>query len=336
MPLLLSYEDVRSALSMADAVEAIEAAHREQADGQALASERVNQKLPNGWVRLMAAGLFSSGVVGYKEFHMTRLPQPAEVPAEVRYGVTLFDYTTGLWLASMDAYYLTAIRTGATAGVAAKYLAPPDASSLGIIGSGSEARMQIEAMAAVRPIKRAKVYSRSAERREAFAREMGDRLGIDLQPVDDPRKTIEDADILAVATNTGPAGPALFGSWLRPGLHVSSIGSTMATQREIDHEVWARADWVVLDTRRLLQESGDALVAKQHGTLDEAKLVELSEVVAGKAPGRSSPEQTTLYKSVGTGIQDVAVAYCAYRRARELGLGQEVQDYLHAKPAEGT
>jgi alanine dehydrogenase len=334
MPLVLDEAEVRQALGMADAVAAIEAACREQAAGQALTADRVNLRVPNGWLRLMPAALLGSNVLGYKEFHLTRTVEAPDQLAHVRYAFHLFDYARGHCLAMIDANYLTATRTGAAAGVAARYLAPEDAAVVGLIGSGAEARTQLEAMCAVRPIRRAIVYSRSAERRERFAREMGAQLGLEIVAVPEPQQASAAADILVAATNTAGTGPALFGSWLRRGSHVSSIGSTLPTQREIDPAVWAFADRIVLDTRRVLEESGDALAAREARAIDEARIAELPEVVMGTAAGRTSAEQTTLYKSVGTALQDVAVAYWAYERARARGLGRALPDYQSVKEVE--
>jgi alanine dehydrogenase len=331
-PLVLTYNDAHQAINITEAIDAIEAAYREEAAGRTLTSERITLWLPNGWLRLMAAGLLDSGVVGYKAFHRTEFTAGAK-RAEVRYAFYLFDYITGQPLALMDANYLTAIRTAATTAVAAKYLARPDATRLGILGSGSEARTHLEALVAVRPISRVKVYSRNATRREAFAHQMSERLQIDVRAVAHPEQAVNDVDILIAATNTGAEGPALFGKWLYPGLHVSSIGSTIPTQREIDAHVWRWADRIVLDTHCVLQESGDALAALAEGTLDDRKITELSAIVAGKSPGRTRPDETTLYKSIGTGVQDVAVAFRIYERAHERGLGQELADYQSPKPA---
>jgi ornithine cyclodeaminase/alanine dehydrogenase len=334
MPLVLGYEEVRRALTVAEAVDAIESACREQAAGQAIASERVNQRLPNGWLRLMAAALPASGVMGYKAFYLTRRDADADPPAEVRYSFALIDMPSGELLALMDANYLTAVRTGATAAVASRYLAPEGASRFGVLGSGSEARSQVEALAAVHAVRHVRVFSRSEERRQAFARQMSERLGVEVEAVVGPEQVARDVDVLVVATNTGGSGPALLGEWLPRGMHVSSIGSTMPAQREIDPAVWTWAERIVVDTPRLLEESGDALAAARAGAVDQAKIVELAAVVAGNAAGRTSAEQTTLYKSVGTSIQDVAVAWKAYRRALALGLGQSVPDFQSPKPAE--
>lgn len=338
MALVLTYDDVRRCITMADAVAAIEAMCHEQASGQALHADRVNLRLPNGWMRLMPGALISSGVLGYKEFHLTHVAGSQPPAAEVRYAFHLFDYQTGVPLATMDANFMTAIRTGATSGVAMKYMARPDSAVLGIIGSGSEARSHVQAAAAVRNIKKAVVFSRSPERREQFARDMEKLVGIEVRPTGCVEDTIKDADILLVGTNTGGVGPALLGEQLAPrarqGLHVNSVGSTLPTQRELDPAVWAFADRIIVDLRRLLTESGDGIAATQAGTIKDGKVSELYEVVAGRVPGRAEPLELTLYKSIGTGLQDVAVASCIYRQAVAKGLGGTMELCQFAKVVE--
>jgi alanine dehydrogenase len=336
--LVLTYDDVVRCITMADAVAAIEAMCHEQASGQALHADRVNLRLPNGWMRLMPGALISSGVFGYKELHLTHVTGSQPPAAEVRYAFHLFDYQTGVPLAMMDANFMTAIRTGATSGVAMKYMSRPDSAVLGIIGSGSEARSHVQAAAAVRNIKKAVVFSRSPERREQFAREMEKLTGIEVRPAARAEDAIKDADILLVGTNTGGVGPALLGKQLAPrarqGLHVNSVGSTLPTQRELDPAVWAFADRVIVDSPRLLTESGDGIAATQAGTIKEDRISELYEVVAGRVPGRAHPLESTLYKSIGTGLQDVAVASCIYRQAVAKGLGRPMEPCQLAKVVE--
>src|SRR5439155_25661212 len=188
---------------------------------------------------------------GYKEFHLTRI---AGTAAHVRYAYHLFDYHSGEPVAMMDADYLTFVRTAAASGAAIKRLAREDAATLGVIGSGAEARSHVEAAAAVRPIRRGRVYSRDAARRQRFAAEMSERFGIDLVAVDRQEKAVEGVDILLVATNTAGKGAALEGKALAgsaiKGLHINSIGSTLPTQRELEPGVWSFGERIVLDSRR--------------------------------------------------------------------------------------
>ena len=334
MALVLSSEDVRQCVSMSEAIGAIEDMCRAQAAGTALGGERVNLRLPNGWMRLMPGALVQSGVVGYKEFHLTRV---AETEAKVRYAYHLFDYESGELVAMMDADYLTFVRTAAASGAAIKRLAREDAATLGVIGSGSEARSHVEAAVAVRKIRSGRVYSRDAARRQRFATEMSERFGIDMAPVDRPEKAAEGVDILLVATNTGGKGTALAAESMRnatKGLHINSIGSTLPTQRELEPGVWSFAERIVLDSRRVLTESGDAIAATQAGTIAEAKIAELHEVVAGSARGRANRDQITLYKSIGHGLQDVAVAHLAYRQAMARGMGRKMEAFQAVKTVE--
>jgi ornithine cyclodeaminase/alanine dehydrogenase-like protein (mu-crystallin family) len=181
---------------------------------------------------------------------------------------------------------------------------------------------------AVRPtIQRGRVYSPTPDHRQAFAAEMRQRYRVDMVSVDRPESAIDGAHIVLTATGTG-GREALHGDWLQPGQHVNSIGSTAPEQREIHPSVWQAADRIVLDTRRLLHESGDAIVAQGAGALDEAKVCELNQVVAGRAAGRTAAGQITLYKSVGTGLQDVAAAYRIYQTARERHLGTQAEDFV--------
>lgn len=336
--LKLGYEDVRQCLTMTDAIEAIEDMCREQASGSALFAERINLKLPNGWIRLMPGALTSSGVLGYKEFHLNAVADSQPPAAQVRYAFHLFDYMTGEPLAVMDANLMTSIRTGAASGVAMKYLTRPKSSVLGVIGSGSEARSHVRAAAIVRKIRKVVAFSRSAERRDKFARDMENQMGIEVVSTGDIQEPIDQADILLVATNTAGAGPALFGEALRSrahqGLHINSIGSTLPTQRELDPAVWSFADRIVLDSRRLLDEGGDGIAAKNAGVVSDAKVAELFEVVAGGKPGRTSQTETTLYKSIGTGLQDVAVAVCIYRNALAKGIGSAMEPCQSVKMVE--
>ena len=298
---------VRRLLTMPDAIDAMRETYAAFARGDVLEADRSNLLIPpNGFLRIMAAAWPERGVAGYKEFHRFN--------GQVRYTYHLFDTTAGETLAILDANHLTALRTGACGGLGADLLSEPGASTLGVIGSGAEARSQIAAIRVVRPIQRIQVFSRSAERRERLCDELAD---VDAVPVAEPAQALAGADIVVAATNTGGVGPALLGEWLdASGVHVNSIGSTLPLQREIDPEVWARSERIVIDAAVLLAESGDALAARAAGTLDEDRVVLLGDVVAGSQPGRLDARQRTLYKSVGSAVQDLGVALRAYERAR--------------------
>jgi len=321
--LILDDSAVRRALDMPAAISAIERALEQQARGEVAVGERQNLRYEGGWLRLMPCALLGEGYVGYKSFHLGS--------DGVRYSCHLFDAHRGVPIALMDANFLTQIRTGAAGGVALKRMAPSGSVRAGLIGAGAEARTQLEALAAVRPVSGARVFSPRSDRRARFAREMSQKLGIPIEPSATPAAALADADVVLVATNTGLAGAtALEGAWLHEGQHVNSIGSTMPEQRELHHGVWSVIDWVVLDTRGLLRESGDAIAALEQGTLRDTKVIELVDLVHGAHTERK-PTDITLYKSVGTALQDIAVACAAFVRASELGLGTHIADFHSVK-----
>jgi ornithine cyclodeaminase/alanine dehydrogenase len=325
MPILLRDPEIRQCLSMLDAIEAIEEVCLELAAETAIAPPRLQVELQNRhFMRILPAAMFGAGVMGFKQFHTG--------PWGAFYTYSLFSQKTGESLAIMDASYITGIRTGAAAGVALKHMTSEKAETLGVIGSGFEAGTEVLAVAAVRPsVKRAKVYSRSADNRNAFATDLTARTGIEIRPVETPQDAIDDVEILVAAT--AGSVETVQGDWLPggKGLHFNSIGSTAFNQRELSPSAFAWPDRIVIDTIHLLDESGDAIAAKDAGTLDESKIVLLHDVVAGKAVGRAGPGESTLYKSVGAGIQDLAVAYRIYQNAHDRGLGTHIDEYFAHK-----
>lgn len=327
MTLLLTNRDVERASDIAAQIDVIEASLREEANGTVDLPPRLNLTTTTGFFRVMPAVMRDSGLMGYKVFH-------GSVRHGVRYLIAIYDERDGRLLALMDAAYLTAARTGATTGVATKYLAPPAAAAVGVIGSGLEATTNLEAVCAVRPIREGKVFSPTPANRTRFATRMSDRLDIRMEAVDTPVEAVADAEAIVVATNTTGVGDliAYRGQWMVAGQHVNSIGSTGGQLREIDPETFARADRIVTDSRVQLEaESGDLHAARQAGTYDRSKVAELKDIVAGRLPGRTESDETTLFKSVGTAIQDVAAGFAVYREAVRQGLGQDVGEFLELK-----
>lgn len=321
MTVILDSADVRSVADIPGVVSDLEAAYRYEAHGSVQVADRVNLMSGESWLRLMAAAVPPLGVLGYKAFHL--------VNGTVRYVVTLIDLDDGAVLAMLDADYLTALRTAATAGLAATYLAPA-ATTLGVIGSGAEARMQTRVLCALLPVERVAVFSPRAERRERFARDLADETGLTVDTAEEPGAATSNAEVVVVATNTGTGGPAFDRAWIPDGSHVSSIGSTLPSQRELAVDVWGYPDTIVVDTPQVLEESGDAIAASEAGTLDTKKVITLASLCADG----NRPFGRTLYKSVGSPVQDVVVATSVYRRARELGLGTSAPDFLSIKPVQ--
>ena len=328
--LFLDDNAVRATLTFPTAVDALEDMFRELGAGLPMETTRTQLVHPNGWMRVLTASLPHRGVFGYKEFHLTRSPKD-DGRAVVRYAIHLFDAASGAAIATVDAHHLTAVRTAATAAVALKFFAPHDDFSLGVIGSGGEARAQVEAFAAVSKVKDIRIFSPRPERREHLAAHLSEALSVPAHASDSPEAAVSECSVLIAATNTAGSGPAVMGDWLHSGMHVSSIGSTTPRQREIDSIVFDRADVVVVDTLDVLEESGDALDAQAAGVLDPARVVPLAMVVAGKADARRGSDDITLYKSIGSGLQDICLAYEVTQCAKQSNLGRSVRDEFHAK-----
>jgi ornithine cyclodeaminase/alanine dehydrogenase-like protein (mu-crystallin family) len=326
--LLLNAREVERLADMPRLVAAVEAGVREQAAGQVVLPPRLNLPNGRGFFRLMPTVMNRSGIMGFKAFH-------GSVQDGVRYFIAIYDQATGVLLSMMDAHYLTAARTGATTGVATKFMAGRGARRVAVIGSGLEARTNLLGVCTVRKVESVAVFSPNRERRAAFAERMSRELNLPVSACDSPESCVEEADIVVVATNTTGKGDgiAFRGGWARSGMHINAIGSTMPKLREIDAESFDRAGRIVIDcqTKQLEDESGDVIDALAHDKYDRDKVIELQEVVAGRAAGREADEQITLFKSVGTAVQDVASGYAVYQEARRLGIGSEVPDFLELK-----
>ena len=223
----------------------------------------------------------------------------------------------------MEANKLGQLRTGATTGVAARHLAREDADAMGLFGSGWQAASQLEAVAAVRPLRRAVVYSRDPERRADFARRMSAQLELEVVPAEQPRAAAEGLPIVVTATSSHE--PVLQGRWLAPGALLAAIGSNWLNKTELDSEAVTRAAHVVCDDVDCCRhEAGDFTAALAQGLFSWDDAVPLADVVAGKHAGRSDPDEIVLFKSVGMALEDVAVGHTVLQRAREQGVGQEL------------
>jgi ornithine cyclodeaminase/alanine dehydrogenase-like protein (mu-crystallin family) len=233
--------------------------------------------------------------------------------------VYLYDTRANL-NAIVDVIHLTQMRTGAASGLAAKYMARPDAETMGIIGSGKEARTQLEAFSRVRKLKHVKVFSRSAENREGFAKEMTERTGIEVEPVASGEEAVKGTDM--VVTITSASDPVLFGPWLEEGMHISGVGATGMYRRELDDEAVARCNNIVVETMDVGQnECGELIHAAQRGMLRWAQVREMKDIVSGAIPGRAKASDITLFDSIGIGSEDVAITDYVVRKAREKGIG---------------
>ncbi len=321
MVLFLRHDDVCASVAMEDAIAAMEDGFREEGEGAALVPPRINMRVGKGWLRLGPASLETSGWAGFKAMNLS--------PGQgVRYQVHLYRSETGELLSIMDAQHLTTLRTGATSAVATRRLARKGSAVVGLLGSGAEARAQLDAMRALGVVKSAKIFSRTEENRKRLAEEFRQRYDMDVVAVNSPESAIVGSDIILAAVKSSES--VVRGEWLSPGMHINSVGTARRDQRELDPLTFQRSDIIVVDTREgVLTEAGDAVAAKD--VIELKEIHQLSDLVMDRAPSRQSDEQITLFKSVGTGIQDIALASMVYQRALTRGLGTQLDDFPKIK-----
>jgi ornithine cyclodeaminase/alanine dehydrogenase-like protein (mu-crystallin family) len=316
MTLHLSEAEVQQILTMPMALEAVEEISRKQATGKVLVHPRRRFELPSGgFFHYMAAADFTAGFLAMKQYTFVR--------GKIRFLVPLYEIASGDLVAMIEADYMGQLRTGAASGVATKYLARRDASVAAIIGTGGQAKTQLEAIAAVRKLKFARVYSRNAEHRKTFCEEMSARIGIAVEPANSASEAARGAHIICTATTASQ--PVLSGADLASGLHINAIGANHAHKRELDDEAVAGADVIVVDSvEQSRQEAGDLIIAFKGDEICWTGVKKLSDVVAGKVSGRTSDTEVTLFKSNGIASWDLAVAMRVYTQAREQGLGRSL------------
>lgn len=316
MTLHISEAEVRQVLTMPVAIEAVEEVSRKQASGEVVVHARRRFELPGGgFFHHMAAADFQAGYVAMKQY--------TYVKGRLRFLVPLYEMATGDLLALMEADYMGQLRTGAASGVAAKYMARTNARTAAIIGSGGQAKTQLEAIATVRKLESARVYGRDAQRRENFAREMSRKLGIPVRAAGSAAEAASGADIIATATTASQ--PVLSGADIATGAHVNAIGANHARKRELDDSALEKAGRIFVDSiEQSRQEAGDLIQNFKGDESRWANVQELADVVAGKLPGRTSESEVTLFKSNGIASWDLGVAIRVYTMAKAKGLGREL------------
>ena len=316
MTLHISEAEVREVLSMPSAIKAVEEISRKQATGEVAVHPRRRFELPSGgFFHYMAAADFSAGFLAMKQYTYVR--------GKLRFLVPLYEMATGDLLALIEADYMGQLRTGAASGVATKYLARAGSRIAAIVGTGGQAKTQLEAVAAVRKLESARVYGRDTGKRERFSKEMSERLSIPVHSSSSAAEAVSGADIVCTATTASQ--PVVRGADLSPGAHINAIGANHAHKRELDDEAVASADIIVVDSvEQSRQEAGDLIIAFHGDEICWTGVKKLSDVVAGKDNGRTSDAEVTLFKSNGIAAWDLAVAMKVYAMAREKKLGREL------------
>jgi alanine dehydrogenase len=315
MALFLSEDDVAQLLSMPIALDAVEFAHRELASGRGVDVPRQRTRLPQTTLHILQGALTALDAIGYKAYTSNR--------SGVRFLVHLFSASSGMLRAVIEADRLGMMRTAAASGIATRWLARPNAEVAGIFGAGWQAEGHVEALCAVRPLRRVKVYARNRDRLSAFCERMGDRVGIEVVPAASPEETVRGSDI--VSTVTTSATPLFAAEWLSPGTHINAAGSNSLIRRELGEDVLKRCTTITVDSvATALSEAGDLLPALEKGRLDARQLIELGDVIASRHPGRFAQEDITLFESQGMAVQDISVAVRVEALARASGRGSSL------------
>ncbi len=316
---ILTAADVRSAVDMPEAIDAMREAFAALSRGEATVPLRVSLDTERGVVLVMPAHLPSVAAAGAKVVSVHPGNRALGLPS-IHAAVLLVDPATGAPTALMDGASLTALRTGAAGGLAAELLAREDARVVALFGAGVQARSQLEAVRCVRAIDEVRIVSRTRASARALAAEV---RGCRAYAVDDAAEALSGADIVITATSS--ATPVFPGGRVAPGTHVTGVGSYTPRMQEVDADLVSRAVVVVDQREAALREAGDLIHAVESGRWKAEEIhAELGEIVAGSKPGRVSPEEITFFKSVGNAAQDMALARRVVDAAARLGLGTEV------------
>jgi len=316
MTLHINEAEVRQLLTMPMAIAAVEEISRKQAEGTVTVHPRRRFELPgHGFFHYMAALDSAAGSVAMKQY--------TYVKGKLCFLVPLYATSTGELLSLIEADYMGQLRTGAASGVATKYLARKLAKVAGILGTGGQARTQLEAIHNVRMLDSVFVYGRDAQRRNQFSEEMSERLAINVYPAESAAAAVRTAEIICTATTS--AQPVLHGEDLAQGVHINAIGANHAHKQELDEAAVAKANLIFADSlAQSQQEAGDLIIPFTKQPQRWSAVRELSDLVAGKAPGRANDAQITLFKSNGIAAWDLAVAEKVYALALEKHVGREL------------
>ncbi len=360
--LVLTNQDMEGLIKMPECLEVIEEAYREL-------GHQIAQVIPRRRIHLPLSGRDSGGETSGGErrwYWLNVIPGAVpkydtaavrvdsaqiafravggfnrmEFPGDFAGFVLLFSIKERVLKGIIHDHYVSPLRVGATSGVAAKYLARPDASMMGIFGAGEQARAQVAALCAVRPIRQVKVYSLREENRAKFARAIAQEFGVEARPAKDAKDTVEGSHVVITATNAGD--PVFDGRWLEPGAHlVAMIGAHRFDQRrEIDDEAARRSDIIVVNSKEQVEidQQPEIISPLRKGLIRWEQIHELGELVIGRVPGRTTASQITQHNNnVGMGIQFAAVGNLILQKALAKGVGTKLpQDLFMTRRGEGV
>ena len=314
--LLLSDADIERLLSMGEAIDAVEEAFGEYARGAVLMPPRSTLMLEkfNGSVSLMPSYLVETGALATKIISIYPGNLERGLPTTMAW-IVVSDPETGMMEALLDGTYLTAVRTGAVTGVAARYLAPKDSRTASVIGCGVQGRTQAWAVSEVCELETIRIFDISKDRMRRFAEEMGPKLGVDVIQAESGKEAVRNSDVVVTATTSKT--PVVRREWLGDRVHLSAIGSFYPDHRELDTGIIREAKVVVDSIEAVTEEAGDILIPIKEGAITEDHIhAELGDLVLGRKEGRTEDDGLTVFKSVGLAIQDSSVASLVLRKWR--------------------
>lgn len=326
MTLLLNRSMISDLVTMEGVMEVVEKAFVELHQGTAEVPQREQIVLSEkeGDCFFMPAYLKEAGAFGIKISPFFANNQKVhDLPSVIDF-ILLLDTNSGYPLAMMDAHKITALRTGAVSGIAANYLAKDNASSVALIGMGSQARTQLEAICAVRSINRVVATSKNPNTHESFVQEMSEKLQVPIEIESSVKKAVKNSDVVLLATSS--VVPVVEGSWIAPGTHVSSILSIGPNAREVDTTLVKRSRVVCDSVDACLEEAGELVIPIKEKELHPGDIYgSLGELVTGDKLGRRKENEITFFKTVGLAIQDLATARLVYDKAKKEGIGKKFE-----------
>lgn len=277
---------------------------------------------PGQYLGLMPALIPATGALGAKLVSV--VPGNAARGLSTHLGlVVMFDAATGAVRAVMDARYITEVRTAAVSAVSVRHMARPDAARLALIGAGVQARSHLDLLAATRPLDRVRVWGPDAPEVDRLVRDASRVLSIDIAAAASGEEAVRGADLIVLATSSDR--PVIDDAWVADGAHVVSVGACRPDQREMDPALVARGRLVVDSLDAALAESGDVVSGLSEGRFSRAHIAgEIGAVAAGLVPGRTRPDEVTIYKSLGLAVEDVATGALVAARAWAAGVGVEL------------
>ncbi|HIJ17559.1 MAG TPA: ornithine cyclodeaminase family protein [Thermoplasmata archaeon] len=320
--LILTKEDIESLVTMEDAIAAVEEGFKAFNSDRAVVPFPVALNVPDGHGDIHIKPGYMKGTSSYTVKIASGFYDNPKRGLSTSHGMLLlFDSRTGHPLCfEVDRCFLTDLRTAAAGAVAAKVLAKKSVSKVAVIGTGTQARMQLIALSKVRKFDELMVWGRDPKKSEAYASEMSKVLGVKVVPAKTAEDAVRGSEVVVTATMS--VSPVVKVDWISGGTHITAMGSDEPGKQELDTKILARADKVVVDSLKQCARLGEVHHALEDGSINEGDVhAELGEILLGKKPGRESDKEVTVCDLTGIAIQDVAISQFVYEKAKRSGKG---------------